>query len=630
MPEELLIKVGQEYKELPEKLSALGYERVDAVTMPGEFSVRGGLIDIYSLTRLRPIRLDFFGDKLESIHYFSPIDQQLDDSVLKETIAPVMSEGQVDYGKRIRDYQELAAGDYVVHRHSGIGKYIGTETLLINGVHRDYLHLQYAKSDKLYVPIEQIDLVQKYVCNEGTTPKISTLGSGDWERIKRKTSKLVEDMAEELLELYAEREQRVGFAFSPDTPYQREFESDFPYEETADQLRSIAEIKKSMESPKVMDRLLCGDVGYGKTEVAMRAVFKAVMDHKQAVVLVPTTVLAEQHYINFKKRFSNYPINIAVLSRLQPKREQVKTVEHVAKGEIDVLIGTHRVLSKDVIYKDLGLLVIDEEQRFGVKHKEALKQLKKQIDVLTLSATPIPRTLYMAMMELRELSILETPPKNRLPVNTFVSKYSEQAIKEAIERELERGGQIYYVFNHIPSVYNVSGQLAQLVPKAKIAFAHGRMDTNELQRVMIAFMRGEYNLLVSTVIIENGLDISNVNTLIIRDADHLGLAQLYQLRGRVGRSDRSSYAYFTYQPQKELTEVAQKRLQAIRDFTDLGSGFKIAMRDMAIRGVGNLLGSDQHGHVAAVGFNLYTEMLQDAIAKLRNDRLNQNAKIADL
>ena len=515
--------------------------------------------------------------------------------------------------ERIKSYSELKVGDYVVHVNHGIGKYLGIETLEINGVHKDYLQIRYQGNDKLYVPVEQIDLVQKYVASEGKEPKIYKLGGSEWKKVKRKVQSSVEDIADDLIKLYAEREATKGFAFSPDGDLQREFEASFQYQETEDQLRSIQEIKRDMERDRPMDRLLCGDVGYGKTEVAIRAAFKAIVDGKQVAFLVPTTILAQQHYETMRERFQDYPIKIGMLSRFRTRKQQQETIQGLKNGTIDIVVGTHRLLSKDVAYHDLGLLIIDEEQRFGVTHKEKIKKLKTNIDVLTLTATPIPRTLHMSMLGVRDLSIIETPPENRFPVQTYVMEYNPGLIREAIERELAREGQIYFLYNRVEDIERKAEEISMLVPDARVTYAHGQMSENELESVMLAFLEGEFDVLVSTTIIETGVDIPNVNTLIVYDADKMGLSQLYQLRGRVGRSNRIAYAYFTYRKDKILTEVAEKRLQAIKEFTELGSGFKIAMRDLSIRGAGNLLGAQQHGFIDSVGFDLYSQMLKEAI-----------------
>ena len=522
--------------------------------------------------------------------------------------------------ERIKSYSELKVGDLIVHTNHGIGKYLGIETLEINGLHKDYLHLRYAANDKLYVPVDQIDQVQKYVGSEEKDPKIYALGGSDWKKVKRKVQSSVEDIADDLIKLYAEREASKGHAFSKDGHEQREFETSFQYSETEDQLRAAEEIKKDMELIRPMDRLLCGDVGYGKTEVAIRAAFKAIMDGKQVAILVPTTILAQQHYETIMERFSDFPINIGVLSRFRSRKQQNETLKGVKAGSIDLVVGTHRLLSKDVVFKDLSLLIVDEEQRFGVTHKEKIKHLKANIDVLTLTATPIPRTLHMSMLGVRDLSVIETPPENRFPVQTYVVEFNESLVREAIERELARGGQVYFLYNRVEDIERMSEKISMLVPDAKVSFAHGQMNERELESIMLDFLEGNSDVLVTTTIIETGVDIPNVNTLFIYNADKMGLSQLYQIRGRVGRSNRVAYAYFTYQRDKVLTEVAEKRLQAIKEFTELGSGFKIAMRDLTIRGAGNLLGAQQHGFIESVGFDLYSQMLKEAIEERKGEK----------
>ncbi|GGA48538.1 transcription-repair coupling factor [Psychrobacillus lasiicapitis] len=524
---------------------------------------------------------------------------------------------KVSNAERIKSYSEIKPGDNVVHIHHGIGKYIGIETLLVNGIHKDYLHIRYRGEDKLFVPVDQIDLIQKYVASGEKDPKLHKLGGADWKKTKTKVSAAVQDIADELIKLYAKREAEVGYAFEPDGEMQQSFEAAFPYEETEDQLRTISEVKQDMERARPMDRLVCGDVGYGKTEVAIRAAFKAVMEGKQVAFLCPTTILAQQHYETMLERFQEFPIEVGLLSRFRSKKQQTETINGLKKGMVDVVVGTHRILSKDVVYHDLGLLVVDEEQRFGVKHKEKIKQLKTNVDVITLTATPIPRTLHMSMIGVRDLSVIETPPKNRFPVQTYVMEYNGALVREAIERELARGGQAFYLYNRVEDITRKVDEIQMLVPSARVGFAHGQMSETELESVIISFLEGEYDVLVTTTIIETGIDIPNVNTLIIHDADKMGLSQLYQLRGRVGRSNRVAYAYLMHQRDKVLTDVAEKRLQAIKEFTELGSGFKIAMRDLSIRGAGNLLGSQQHGFIDSVGFDLYTQMLEDAIEEKR-------------
>ncbi|WP_437350198.1 transcription-repair coupling factor [Paenibacillus humicus] len=525
----------------------------------------------------------------------------------------------IDNAERIKSYTELKVGDYVVHQNHGIGKYMGIGTLEIGGIHKDYMHIMYAGGDKLSVPIDQIDLIQKYVGSEEKEPKVYKLGGNEWTRVKNKVRSSVKDIADDLIKLYAQRQEAKGFGFGQDTAYQNEFEAMFPYDETPDQLRAIREIKKDMELQRPMDRLLCGDVGYGKTEVAVRAAFKAAIEGKQVAVLVPTTILAQQHYETFRERFADFPFNVQVLSRFRSRKEQTDTMKGLKAGTVDVVIGTHRLLSQDIVFKDLGLLIVDEEQRFGVSHKEKLKRLKTNVDVLTLTATPIPRTLHMSMLGVRDLSVIETPPENRFPVQTYVVEYNTALVREAIERELARGGQVYYLYNRVQGIYQMAELLSSLVPEARVAVGHGQMSEQELEKTILDFLDGESDVLVSTSIIETGVDIPNVNTLIVHDADKMGLSQLYQLRGRVGRSNRIAYAYFTYQRDKVLTEVAEKRLQSIKEFTELGSGFKIAMRDLAIRGAGNLLGAEQHGFIASVGFDLYSQMLADEITRRKKE-----------
>ncbi|MEG0732562.1 MAG: transcription-repair coupling factor [Vagococcus sp.] len=523
----------------------------------------------------------------------------------------------ISNAERLKSYNELKPGDYVVHANHGIGKYIGMETLLSAGVHQDYMTILYKNNDKLFIPVTQLDLIQKYVASESKTPRVNKLGGTEWTKTKSKVSAKVEDIADDLIKLYAEREAERGYAFAPDDDYQMEFEGNFPYSETDDQLRSIQEIKQDMEKERPMDRLLVGDVGYGKTEVAIRAAFKAVRDGKQVAFLVPTTILAQQHYETMRDRFANFPVNIGLMSRFRTKKQQNETTEELRKGQVDIVVGTHRILSKDVEFMDLGLLIVDEEQRFGVKHKERLKQLKSEVDVLTLTATPIPRTLHMSMLGVRDLSVIETPPANRYPVQTYVMEKNPGAIREACEREIARGGQIFYLYNRVDTIEQKVDELRALVPDARISYAHGQMTEVQLENVLMEFINGDYDILVTTTIIETGVDIPNVNTLFVENADYMGLSQLYQLRGRVGRSNRVAYAYFMYEPQKVLNEVSEKRLQAIKDFTELGSGFKIAMRDLSIRGAGNLLGAQQHGFIDSVGFDMYTQMLTEAVNRKR-------------
>lgn len=530
----------------------------------------------------------------------------------------------VSNAERLKDYNELEKGDYVVHHIHGIGQYLGIETIEIKGIHRDYVSVQYQNGDQISIPVEQIHLLSKYISSDGKAPKLNKLNDGHFKKAKQKVKNQVEDIADDLIKLYSERSQLKGFAFSADDDDQDAFDDAFPYVETDDQLRSIEEIKRDMQASQPMDRLLVGDVGFGKTEVAMRAAFKAVNDHKQVVILVPTTVLAQQHYTNFKERFQNFAVNVDVLSRFRSKKEQTATLEKLKNGQVDILIGTHRVLSKDVVFADLGLMIIDEEQRFGVKHKETLKELKKQVDVLTLTATPIPRTLHMSMLGIRDLSVIETPPTNRYPVQTYVLEKNDSVIRDAVLREMERGGQVYYLYNKVDTIVQKVSELQELIPEASIGYVHGRMSEVQLENTLLDFIEGQYDILVTTTIIETGVDIPNANTLFIENADHMGLSTLYQLRGRVGRSNRIAYAYLMYRPEKSISEVSEKRLEAIKGFTELGSGFKIAMRDLSIRGAGNLLGKSQSGFIDSVGFELYSQLLEEAIAK-RNGNANANA-----
>jgi len=527
------------------------------------------------------------------------------------------------YGSKIKDISKLEIGDYVVHGKHGIGRYLGIKTVPKNGIKKDYLMIEYKGNDKLYIPVEKLDYITKYSGKEGASPKLNKLGSHDWEKTKARARKHAEDMAEELLELYAIRESQKGFAFIEDTKEQYEFESEFEHQETSDQLRVIEEIKKDMESVKPMDRLLCGDVGYGKTEVAFRAIFKCILSGKQAAILCPTTILSSQHYKNAIQRFKSFPVNIEIINRFITTKKLKETLKRLEEGKIDLLIGTHRLLSEDVKFKDLGLLVIDEEQRFGVKHKEKIKQYKNNIDVLTLSATPIPRTLQMSMAGIRSLSLIETPPAQRYPIQTYVLAQNNQIIKEAIYKEMAREGQVFVLFNRVENLETKKAQLQKLVPDAKIAIAHGQMNKNELEDVMIQFNNREYDVLLCTTIIETGIDIPTVNTLIIIDADHFGLSQLYQIRGRIGRSNKIAYCYLMYDNKKILSEIATKRLKVIKDFTELGSGFAIAMRDLSIRGAGDILGSKQAGFIDSIGIELFLEMLNESVKKLQGKEIKK-------
>ena len=520
----------------------------------------------------------------------------------------------------VSDFRDLTVGDYVVHVEHGIAQYMGLREIVQDGVAIEFMILEFAEQSRLYVPLTRLDLIQKYRSTDaGPAPILNRLGSQQWAKTKARVRKAMADMADELLKLYAQRKAAQGNAFSPDNEFQKEFEDAFDYNETEDQLSAINDIKRDMESTMPMDRLLCGDVGYGKTEVAMRAAFKAVQDGKQVAVLTPTTVLCFQHYETFKKRFKMFPINVEMISRFRTAKEQKQILEQTEAGKVDILIGTHRVLSKDIKFQDLGLLIVDEEQRFGVRHKERLKQMRREIDVLAMSATPIPRTLHMSLVGLRDMSVIETPPKDRMAIQTIVAKFDEKLIRSAVEVEIERGGQVYFVHNRVETIYELAAKIQELVPTARITVGHGQMSEGELEKVMLSFMHGEHDVLVATTIIENGLDIPLANTIIINRADRHGLSELYQLRGRVGRSNRRAYSYLLIPPEQELTEIARRRLAALKEFSDLGAGFKIAALDLELRGAGNMLGGEQSGHIEAVGFELYTTMLEEAVGKLKGE-----------
>ena len=522
-------------------------------------------------------------------------------------------------GQKILNFAELKVGDYVVHENHGLGIYQGIEKIEIDKVAKDYMKISYAAGGNLYIPATQLDLIQKYASADAKKPKLNRLGGQEWHKTKTRVRGAVKEIARDLVELYAARQQKEGFVYGEDTVWQKEFEEMFPFEETEDQILAIEETKRDMESTKIMDRLICGDVGYGKTEIAIRAAFKAVQENKQVVYLCPTTILAQQHYNTFMQRMKEFPVRVDLMCRFRTSAQQKKTIEDTKRGLVDIVVGTHRVLSDDLQFKDLGLLIIDEEQRFGVQHKEKLKKLKENIDVLTLTATPIPRTLHMSLIGIRDMSVLEEAPVDRMPIQTYVMEYNDEMVREAIQRELSRDGQVYYVYNKVKDIDEITAKIQKLVPEATVAYAHGQMRENKLESIMLDFINGEIDVLVSTTIIETGLDISNANTMIIHDADQLGLAQMYQLRGRVGRSNRMAYAFLLYRRDKLLREVAEKRLSAIREFTDLGSGFKIAMRDLEIRGAGNLLGAEQHGHMEAVGYDLYCKMLNEAVKHLKGE-----------
>ena len=703
-----------EFESLKEKIIKLGYDREAQVDGPGQFAVRGGIIDIYPLTEELPIRIEFWGDEVDSIRTFDvdsqrsvenleqiviyPADDRLgsdrkvsfinyfdpkDTLVFLDEPARLLEKGRLaedlrDYdlssfysedqerevnpgeimvcyghievgyeypmikfivisesdifgktkkkkkrksydGQKISSFSDLKPGDYVVHENHGLGIYRGIEKIEVDKVTKDYMKISYADGGNLYILATQLDQIQKYASADAKKPKLNKLGGQEWHRTKSKVKTAVWQIAKDLVELYAVRQSKEGFVYEKDTVWQKEFEEMFPFEETEDQQLAIEATKRDMESPKIMDRLICGDVGFGKTEIAIRAAFKAVQENKQVVYLVPTTILAQQHYNTFVQRMKEFPVRVDLLCRFRTPAQQKKTIEDLKKGQVDIIIGTHRVLSKDVAFKDLGLLIIDEEQRFGVQHKEKIKKLKENIDVLTLTATPIPRTLHMSLIGIRDMSVLEEAPVDRMPIQTYVMEENDEMVREAIEREISRQGQVYYVYNRVQDIAEMAAKIQKLVPDANVAYAHGQMREHKLEDIMYDFINGEIDVLVSTTIIETGLDISNANTMIIHDADRMGLSQLYQLRGRVGRSNRMAYAFLLYRRDKMLREVAEKRLSAIREFTDLGSGVKIAMRDLEIRGAGNLLGEEQHGHMDAVGYDLYCKMLSEAVRHLKGE-----------
>ena len=514
-------------------------------------------------------------------------------------------------------FSDLKIGDYVVHRTHGIGEYIGVNTIKADGITKDYIKVKYKDDDILYIPTNSLDNIRKFIGSGDAKPKLTRLGSKEWDNTKNKVKSNLREVARELIELYAKRQKMTGYAFSKDTTWQKEFEDDFEYQETDDQIRCINEMKKDMEAPKPMDRLLCGDVGYGKTEVAIRGAFKAVLDQKQVAYLVPTTVLANQQYESFKERMEKFPVKVELLNRFRTKKEQEQIIKKLKLGEIDVLICTHRILSKDVIFKNLGLLIIDEEHRFGVKDKEKIKEMKNNIDVLTMTATPIPRTLHMSIVGIRDMSVIYDPPQNRKPVQTYVLEYDDEVVKEAIIKELERDGQVFYLYNKVEDIIKKADYISNLIPEIKIGIAHGKMTGKEIEDIMQDFVDKKINVLVCTTILESGIDIPNANTIIVENADRLGLAQLYQIRGRVGRSDKQAYAYITYKRDKLLSEVADKRLKAIKEFTEFGSGFKIAMRDLEIRGAGSILGEYQHGHMEQVGYDMYCKLLNEVIKEMK-------------
>ena len=621
-----------------------GYKRQESVQEEGDFSRRGGIIDIFPFSFELPIRIDtslslechgersrsieLDIDKVASIKTFNPATGQPFWEHKTVIILPIRKPSALKtltFSEEfpLANFVDLNIGDYVVHNQHGIGRFLGMDKIKIRDRYLDHLVIEYDRQEKLYVPVDQMHLVQKYIAFQIRRPKLYRLGSKEWQRTKARTKKGIQKLAWELLGLQAMRLSTQGFAFAKDTDWQAEFEGTFPYKETPDQIKATLEVKQDMQSSKPMDRLLCGDVGYGKTEVAMRAAFKAVMDNKQVAYLVPTTILAEQHYYNFTQRIKDFPVNIQLLCRFRTDAQQKKIVQDIAKGRVDIVIGTHRLLSDDVVFKDLGLVIIDEEQRFGVRAKEKLKKLRLATDVLTLTATPIPRTLYMSLMGARDLSIINTPPQNRLPIKTTVVEYDEDLVRQAIQRELNRKGQVYFLHNHIQDIEKVRDKLVRILPEqARLAIGHGQMPSKFLEEAMFDFLKGRIDCLVCTMIIESGIDIPNANTIIVNNAHMFGLADLHQLRGRVGRFDRPAYAYFMIPKNEVLDSDARKRLNAISEYSQLGAGFHIAMEDLEIRGAGNLLGLEQHGFIAAVGFDLYCRLLREAVSNFKKVAIN--------
>jgi len=618
--------VKLDLEKILRKLDSFGYKRNDQIGQQGDYCVRGGILDIFLIGFDDPIRIELYNTKVESIRSFDLITSDIVSEHNMVILIPIRGISPRKLKARLFEYTDempinnfvdIEPGDLIVHIEYGIGKYLGIEKLKVDKKYTDHIVLEYADADRLILPIDEMHLIQKYIGFEGRPPKLYKLGSKLWKKVKESTREGVHSLARELLEFQAKRAAIPGFAFSKDIDWQGQLEGDFPYQETPDQTRCSNEVKQDMELSRPMDRLLCGDVGYGKTEVALRAAFKAVMSGKQVALLVPTTILAEQHYSTFVKRLENFPVNVRMLSRFRSAGVQKEIIEGVKKGSVDIVIGTHRLLSGDVKFKDLGLVIIDEEQRFGVRHKERLKRIRFSVDVLTMTATPIPRTLYMSLMGARDMSVLNTPPPDRLPIKTKVSTYSDQVVKEAVRREINRGGQVFFVHNRVNDIDSIALRLKAIFPDLKIDIGHGQMCSSELEKVMIDFIEGKTDMLVSTNIIESGIDIPNANTILINRADRFGLADLYQLRGRVGRFKREAYAYLLVPKKSILDTPAKKRLKAAAKFTALGSGFKIAMEDLQLRGAGNLLGPQQHGFIMAVGFDLYCRLLKQAVGSLK-------------
>ena len=616
-------------KDLARTLLDYNYQSCAGVNQEGDYSVRGGIVDIFPVTFESPIRLELAASRIDSIRSFDVISGRTLDSHRLVIILPryLFKRGQVKktyaaFGDKlpIANFVDIEAGDYVVHINHGIGRYLGIKKLKAGGNYSDHMVIEYADGDKLYVPTGEVHLVNKYIAFVGRAPKLSKLGSKTWQSIKKRTQKGILSLTSELLRIQAARYALAGHRFPPDSDWQEQLEESFVYQETPDQAKTTREVKLDMESPRPMDRLICGEVGYGKTEVALRAAFKAVMDNKQVVILVPTTILAEQHYYTFTQRLKDFPVNVRMLSRFRSPREQEEIVSGIQQGTVDIVIGTHRLFSADIKFKDLGLVIIDEEQRFGVRHKEKLKQLRLLVDVLTLTATPIPRTLYMSLMGARDMSIINTPPLGRVPIETRVLEYDEGLIRKSILREMDRRGQCFFIHNRVKDIEKIKKKIENIIPEAKISVAHGQMPERQLEEIMLGFIQGNIDVLVSTTIVESGIDIPNANTLIVNRADLFGLADLYQLRGRVGRFKYKAYAYFLIPRGYAWTEDARRRLKAIERFAALGSGFKIAMEDLQIRGAGNLLGTEQHGWILAVGFDLYCRLLRETITELSNPK----------
>lgn len=614
--------------ELIKKLDCFGYKRQERVAEEGDFAIRGGILDIFVVGFDDPVRIEFTGDKIDSIRSFDIVYNDYTDYhnmviliSIKGTSRRRLKSKIADYGDAmpINNFVDIEPDDFVVHVEYGIGIYKGIEKIKQDKKYQDHIVIEYADNDRLFLPVDEMHLIQKYIGFEGSSPRVYKLGSKLWKKMKQDAKEGVRSLAKELLVIQAKRQREPGFKFSKDTQWQKDLEQAFPFKETPDQIRCIKELKQDMESVKPMDRLLCGDVGYGKTEVALRGAFKAVMDNKQVAILVPTTILAEQHYVTFSKRLVEFPITVEMISRFKSNDEVKDIIKKTAAGSVDILIGTHKILSDKLVFKGLGLVIIDEEQRFGVRHKEKLKRFCFAVDVLTMTATPIPRTLYMSLMGAKDMSILNTPPPDRQPIKTKVCVFSDDVIKQGIEKELNRGGQVFFIHNRIEDIDKVVRHIMNLVPKAKIGMAHGRMPANKLEDIMLDFMQARKNVLISTNIIESGIDIPNANTIFINRANTFGLADLYQLRGRVGRFKQMAYAYFMVPKGAMLDKPAKKRLRAVAKFTALGSGFKIAMEDLQLRGAGNILGSQQHGYISIVGFDLYCRLLREAVSELSSN-----------